>query len=393
VKYWLLLIACIFMITSLTTAALSLSSPAARVLINMTALSSIPKTTVDIDKILEIAALRKESLEQSGQWPPLLFIEQRQLKFNYSQNVNGVVSPVRFKGRDLGSYASIYKKINVDNAMAKERTSALDGDYKTEESLGSFSALGVAYGWIITPPLLAILDEYGLLNDEIATNRSHIFSNKNIVYSGKEINNLESYWNRNPTSVGTSSVGLPSVGLPKIRMPREEHYLNTDYLYNKKLIKESKSSLTQSNSIITDSIIYFDNAGIKTKADLNYSSNSQGSGITDINYGMVSFREPLIFNTKPGSMYTVINEAQDRYIGNYNIVKNIQMSTMYLNEFTDENWIPCCFEGWDTLQPIYQRKFGRDTKGIFDCRCHLGYAYGIDFPLTPSEAQFNNTAI
>jgi len=77
------------------------------------------------------------------------------------------------------------------------------------------------------------------------------------------------------------------------------------------------------------------------------------------------------------------------YQGTFNIFKNMSISSFVISDQSHENWIPCCFEGWYTMPPIYQRKFGKDTKGIFDCKCHLGYAYGIDVPLI-NESQFHN---
>jgi len=82
-------------------------------------------------------------------------------------------------------------------------------------------------------------------------------------------------------------------------------------------------------------------------------------------------------------------EVDEIYRGTFNIFKNMSISSFMLSDQAHENWIPCCFEGWYTMPPIYQRKFGKDTKGIFDCKCHQGYAYGIDVPLI-NESQFHN---
>ena len=388
------------MIISIATAVSVQSSPTGQGNPSTTTFSSNTsnkKVTPDIESVLKLAGLQAARLGQYGYWPPLSSIEEGKFEFDYSQNVNGAVSPVNYKGRHLGSYASIYKKVNANLTSMEERTSARKGNYKSEESLAAISIFARAGSWLIQPPILNILDEYGLLTNDLLANKDLIISDKSIEYSGKGINNLECFLDRVPSDVVLSA--------------GRQQYVNTNFLYNKNLTKESKSSVTQESYAEVDSIVTPTSAGSKVTGNLNYSLNSQSSGIADINYGKVYYQPkyhstrsiqgplglleiqiPAISNTKAGSMYTVENEVHERYAGDYNIAENIQMSSVYEIEKTDENWVPCCFEGWDTMPPIYQRKFGRDTKGTFDCRCHLSYAYGIDVPLIPMKAEFNNSA-
>jgi hypothetical protein len=91
-----------------------------------------------------------------------------------------------------------------------------------------------------------------------------------------------------------------------------------------------------------------------------------------------------------GAWYNPAVEIDEDYWGTYHIEKNMTLTVPYKAIFLTENWLPCCFEGWATMPPIYQRKFGRDTKGVFDCKCILGYAYGTDVPLIPAFEQFHN---
>jgi hypothetical protein len=84
------------------------------------------------------------------------------------------------------------------------------------------------------------------------------------------------------------------------------------------------------------------------------------------------------------------NLIDEYYSGTFSITKRMTDTYAVGTTNLEENYLPCCFEGWDTMPPIYQRKFGKDAKGIFDCRCHIGYAYGIDVPLIPKEVQFHN---
>jgi hypothetical protein len=360
-RNWLLLILCMIMMTSLTSAA---SSPPS----NTANLSTLNATVVE--KALELAGLQKERLASYGQWPPFLYFETAEFKFNYSQNVEGGVSPVRSQDRDLGSYAAIYKKYNPKSALnpivggnleAEERTSALEGNYKSEESLGVTVNDGVILGWMIFPQNLAKLIDYGLTWNELSMTQSHISWDKSTEYSGKGINNLECYLTSNPREyLGSSN--------------EKQQYVNTNFLYNKELTKESKSSLNTGIDLLSDDFVYMDELGFRTKGDLNYSLNSHSSGIADINYGKVEFQQqpiiPTILKTKPGSMYKVEGEGQERYVGDFDISKNIQMSSSYERMVVSDNWIPCCAGGWNTMPQLYQAAIGKDTKGVFDCTCY-----------------------
>jgi hypothetical protein len=150
--------------------------------------------------------------------------------------------------------------------------------------------------------------------------------------------------------------------------------LSTNFLYNKELTKESKSSLNVGIDLLSDDFVHMGESGFRTKGDLNYSLNSHSSGIAEINYGKVEFQQqpinPIILKIKAGSMYKVEGESQEQYVGDFDISKNIHMSSNYERRWVSDNWIPCCSGGWSTMPQLYQAAIGKDTKGVFDCTCY-----------------------
>jgi hypothetical protein len=161
--------------------------------------------------------------------------------------------------------------------------------------------------------------------------------------------------------------------------------------------------------------VLFDNSEVYSKditADLHRRSRSWG--IEDVNQTSLSYSntslgieaaftgnlhigylraQGLEGGTKPidgARLFKNANLIDEDYSGTFSITKLMADTWVSGTSEVEENYLPCCFEGWDTMPPIYQRKFGKDAKGVFDCRCHLGYAYGIDVPLVPEEAQFHN---
>lgn len=62
-------------------------------------------------------------------------------------------------------------------------------------------------------------------------------------------------------------------------------------------------------------------------------------------------------------------EIDEDYWGTYHIEKNMTLEVPYKRTETVEDWLPCCFGGWDTMNYRDQKGFGKSTKGVFDCTC------------------------
>lgn len=54
------------------------------------------------------------------------------IKFDYSQYVQGSISPVEYRGRSLEPYHSSYEEVDVNDLRLRARTSARKGDYASE---------------------------------------------------------------------------------------------------------------------------------------------------------------------------------------------------------------------------------------------------------------------
>jgi hypothetical protein len=62
-------------------------------------------------------------------------------------------------------------------------------------------------------------------------------------------------------------------------------------------------------------------------------------------------------------------EIDEDYWGTYHIEKNMTLEVPYKRVEAVEDWLPCCFGGWDTMNYRDQKGFGKSTKGVFDCTC------------------------
>ncbi len=64
---------------------------------------------------------------------------------------------------------------------------------------------------------------------------------------------------------------------------------------------------------------------------------------------------------------TLIDED---YLGTYTLSKKMSQEFNYKDTRQVDQWLSCCYGGWDSM-PIYAKKgFGASAKGIFDCTCY-----------------------
>lgn len=70
-----------------------------------------------------------------------------------------------------------------------------------------------------------------------------------------------------------------------------------------------------------------------------------------------------------GSMHNVQKMIDEDYIGTFSIVKKISHEYDYIMKAEREDWLPCCFGGWNDMNYRDQKGFGKSAKGVFDCTC------------------------
>jgi len=73
----------------------------------------------------------------------------------------------------------------------------------------------------------------------------------------------------------------------------------------------------------------------------------------------------------------ILNEGDERYVGVYDIVKNMRMKSRFETIKKDDDWIPCCSGGFAGMNPLDQGAF-KSARGVFDCTCFT----------VPAEAQY-----
>jgi len=260
------------------------------------------------------------------------------LTMDMSSLVDGTISPVERRGRVLSPYASYSQNVGANGAVIKERTSALQGKYVAEDLLKMRSRV-LSVGYELDKPAGTNVWTAEFYSNWPVT----INSSRRLDYIGRNINNKEYIAN------GEDSV-------------------EANFLYNLKLTKEQQMNLSarslNATVIATDDAIL--RADLFENKEIDYRLESHSTGIADLAFKQSDSR----YSTDAGS-YLPAALSEERYSGDYNIVRKIHMRSNYSSEkHEDDMWLPCCSSGWEEM---YSRdKAEHSAASIFDCTCFKG---------------------
>ena len=144
-------------------------------------------------------------------------------------------------------------------------------------------------------------------------------------------------------------------------------------------------------------------AVVKDKTNLTYDPEYQGVGYTQmkVNEDMTDgkahigvlqantdftgsydkfgsdWSDPQVAGLKNGAWYNPSIEIDEDYWGTYHIEKNMTLEVPYYLKQTSDDWLPCCFGGFDSMT-TYDKKAFKSATGVFDCTCFKA----------PTQAQF-----
>ncbi len=278
----------------------------------------------------------------SSHWS--IYRESNNISFSLSSSVEGKISPVESRGRILSPYQSYYEEIGSNNVQLRQRTNALEGNYKSSDEIKLQSVVYLdAVEVTVDKP--AGTDIYTI---EYKNENWPVFlkASRTLDYSGQRINNREFEGNNGD-------------------------FVGANFLYNRKLSKEQRSIiwLQRMNATVlaTDEVILL--AEFKPAKYLGYLIRANSTGIADLSYRQRDFR----YDVKH-QKYPAISEGEERYYGTYNLARKIEMRSVF-DKFNDtddsaDSWLSCCYGGWEDMEHAYQKNFGTNARDVFDCTCY-----------------------
>lgn len=247
----------------------------------------------------------------SSHWS--IYRQSSNISFDLSGSVGGEISPVESHGRILKPYQSYYEEIGANDVRLRERTSALEGSYKSADEITMQST--------VYPNDVNILVDKpvgtNIYTIEYTGEQWPVFmkARRAIAYSGQQIND-RSFEGNNGDFVGTN------------------------FLHNRELSKEQMSViwLQRMNATVlatNDAIL---RAEFEPTKYLGYLITANTTGIADLRY---RFRSPH-YDVKHQS-YPALSEGDERYYGTYNLARKIEMRSIFEDYDTSEyDWLPCC---------------------------------------------------
>ena len=257
------------------------------------------------------------------------------LTMDISGYVEGTISPVERQGRVLSPYAHYSKDVDANGAQIKERTAAYQGKYRAEEILKMRSRIS-SVGYELDKPAGTPIWTVEFYADWPVL----INSSRSIDYIGRNINDKEFIGN------GEDNVG--ATFLYNIKLSKEEHFNFSTKSLNATIIATDEQILS---------------ANLDEIKDLDYGLKVHSTGIADLKFKQTGSQ----YMVESGA-YAPLSENEERYVGDYNIIRKIRMASNHTREkLEDDKWLPCCSNGWVEMTP--RDKIGHSAESIFDCTC------------------------
>ena len=257
------------------------------------------------------------------------------MTMDISGYVEGTISPVERQGRVLSPYAHYSKDVAGNGALIKERTAASQGKYRAEELLkmrSRISSVGYEFDKPSGTPIWTV--------EFYADWPVFINSSRSIDYIGQNINDKEFIGN------GEDNVG--ATFLYNMLLSKEEHFNISSKSLNATIIATNESILS---------------ANLDEIKDIDYGLKVHSTGIADLKFKQ-SGSQYLV----ESRAYAPLSENEERYVGDYNIIRKIGMKSNHTREkLEDDNWLPCCSNGWANMLP--SDKIGHSAESVFDCTC------------------------
>jgi len=260
------------------------------------------------------------------------------LSFDYTQSVEGTISPFDIHGRMVNPYHSFYADVDINDVRLRERTAAYEGSFSSEEVISLRSSIKSPVYRNITKPAGSPL--YTVTFQEkwpVSLNASRV-----IDYLGRNINDRDFAGNN-------------------------LDYAGTELLYNTELSREQKVSmeLKRLNATILATNEDIVHAELMATRNLDYQITTHSTGIADLSYRQAG----PVYKNKLGT-YQVLAEGDERYYGTFDIDRKIQMNSSFQKIKEPLEWLPCCYGGWDDLLTSRGDGYSSGYKGVFDCTCH-----------------------
>ena len=293
-------------------------------------------------------------------------LEEKNLKFNFEQNVSGTGFFTAYKYAQmpdaLGTEGQQFNGVEVKNKAHGSGKIDTDSNIYAESSYANKTWINGAY------------DEDGeeIEDEEEATSSIQMKEDSKMTYSPLVMGIGSGYYSLNPVAFNSllkeddwikNRDGLNSLH----HMVDQAHGLNkvldaqSDATNNTMNIEEDLVDGRAHFGVLQLQRIPVDEEPEEESAD---DSEEESEEVQVLGLAMKAWKKPLI-------------ELDEDYVGNFHIKKNMNIYTYSEDEEKEDSWLPCCSGGFSDMNYADANAF-KSAKGVFDCTCFI----------VPAKAQF-----
>lgn len=246
-----------------------------------------------------------------------IYRQSSNISFDLSSTVEGKTSTVESHGRIITAYQSYYGELGNNDVRLRQRTSSREGIYRSADEMKFESS--------VYPGQVEILVNKPAGTDIYTIEYKNeiwpvfIRAIRSIDYKGQQINDRNFEGNNGD-------------------------FVGANFLYNRELSKEQRSIiwLQRMNATVkaTDDDILL--AEFEPTKYLGYLVQANSTGIADLSYKQRDFN----YDVKHQN-YPVVGEGDERYYGEFNLARKIEMRSVFENYDAEDQWLPCQNCSWN----------------------------------------------
>ena len=289
-------------------------------------------------------------------------LEEKNLKFNFEQNVSGTGFFTAYKyvlmPDDTGTEGRLFNGVEAKNKAHGSGKINTDSTIYAESSYSNKTWINGAY------------DEDGEIieDEEGATSIIQMKEDSKMTYSPLVMGIGSRYYNHNPV-VFNSLLNEEDWIKNRDAFSSLHHLVDQAHGLNKVIDAQANAgddTMNTTMNIEEDLIDGRAHFGVLQLAGIPVDEEPEEDSeeVQVLGLAMNAWQRPLI-------------EMDEDYTGSFHITKNMNLTTHSEEEEKEDLWLPCCYGGFGDLNYADARVF-KSARGIFDCTCFI----------VPSKAQF-----
>jgi hypothetical protein len=302
----------------------------------------------------------KEQQENDSAYDNPTTWEEKSLKFNFEQSVNGTGFSATYKHAQMPDILGTEGRLF--NGVESKSKSHGSGKIDTDSIIYAESSYSNKT-WIN-----GAIDEDGeeIEDEEETTSQIQVKEDSKMTYIPMVMSIGARYYDQNPI-VFNSLLKEEDWMKNRNRLNSLTHQVDQAHGLNKVLDAQADAD-SNSMSIDEDLVdgrahfgvlqlegIPVDEEPEEDESDEEESDEEVSEDVQVLGLAMKAWQKPLI-------------EIDEDYVGSYHIARSMTLSIIEDDDEEEDLWLPCCYGGFGDMNYADARVFG-SAKGIFDCTC------------------------